>query len=240
MPFERVEPRRLEPVGVPGRSEPAFGGVDHDLRRAPARPDARAATGSLAQPNGAKICRRSATLDVAARSYAARPSAPALPARTRRRSRRAQPPRAHDEPPARPGAPALLGRRRARGAQAVRRHLRDAEVLHQPDLRAGRRRRRRRPQALRRARPYASSTSRSSRTTTRRKGYNRWMRAVGSPRASRGSFLVGRDGRVKAKFEGSVSARELRRGRGTPALQRCLRPEQESSAIVDELGGREP
>jgi hypothetical protein len=39
-------------------------------------------------------------------------------------------------------------------------------------------------------------------------GYNRWMRRWGL-RTEPWTFLVGRDGRIKAKFEGSVSAREL-------------------------------
>jgi hypothetical protein len=41
------------------------------------------------------------------------------------------------------------------------------------------------------------------------RGYNRWMRQWGL-QSEPWSFLVGRDGRIKAKFEGSVSARELR------------------------------
>jgi hypothetical protein len=40
------------------------------------------------------------------------------------------------------------------------------------------------------------------------KGYNRWMRQWGL-RSEPWTFLVGRDGRVKAKFEGSVSQAEL-------------------------------
>ena len=40
------------------------------------------------------------------------------------------------------------------------------------------------------------------------KGYNRWMRQWGL-RSEPWTFLVGRDGRVKAKFEGSVSESEL-------------------------------
>jgi hypothetical protein len=40
------------------------------------------------------------------------------------------------------------------------------------------------------------------------KGYNRWMRHWGL-HSEPWTFLVGRDGRVKAKFEGSVSAAEL-------------------------------
>jgi len=39
-------------------------------------------------------------------------------------------------------------------------------------------------------------------------GYNRWMRQWGL-QSEPWTFLVGRDGRVKAKFEGSVSDREL-------------------------------
>ena len=39
-------------------------------------------------------------------------------------------------------------------------------------------------------------------------GYNRWMRQWGL-RSEPWTFLVGRDGRIKAKFEGSVSVREL-------------------------------
>jgi len=39
-------------------------------------------------------------------------------------------------------------------------------------------------------------------------GYNRWMRQWGL-QSEPWTFLVGRDGRIKGKFEGSVSAREL-------------------------------
>ena len=41
------------------------------------------------------------------------------------------------------------------------------------------------------------------------RGYNRWMREWGL-QSEPWVFLVGRDGRIKAKFEGSVSANELR------------------------------
>jgi hypothetical protein len=41
------------------------------------------------------------------------------------------------------------------------------------------------------------------------RGYNRWMREWGL-QSEPWVFLVGGDGRIKAKFEGSVSARELR------------------------------
>jgi hypothetical protein len=41
------------------------------------------------------------------------------------------------------------------------------------------------------------------------RGYNRWMRQWGL-QSEPWTFLVGRDGRIKAKFEGPVSVRELR------------------------------
>lgn len=41
------------------------------------------------------------------------------------------------------------------------------------------------------------------------RGYNRWMRGWGL-QSEPWVFLVGRDGRIKAKFEGSLSAKELR------------------------------
>ena len=41
------------------------------------------------------------------------------------------------------------------------------------------------------------------------RGYNRWMREWGL-QSEPWVFLVGRDGRIKAKFEGSLSASELR------------------------------
>ena len=40
------------------------------------------------------------------------------------------------------------------------------------------------------------------------KGYNRWMHEWRLP-TEPWTFLVGRDGRIKAKFEGSVSTGEL-------------------------------
>lgn len=49
-----------------------------------------------------------------------------------------------------------------------------------------------------------------------RKGENRWVREWHLP-SEPWTFLVGRDGRVKAKFEGSVSSREL-----TSAVRRLL------------------
>jgi hypothetical protein len=40
------------------------------------------------------------------------------------------------------------------------------------------------------------------------KGYNRWMRQWGLA-SEPWTFLVGRDGRIKAEFQGSVSEAEL-------------------------------
>jgi hypothetical protein len=50
-----------------------------------------------------------------------------------------------------------------------------------------------------------------------RKGYNRWMGEWGL-QTEPWTFLVGRDGRVEAKFEGSVSESEL-----AAAVRRLLR-----------------
>jgi hypothetical protein len=50
-----------------------------------------------------------------------------------------------------------------------------------------------------------------------RKGENRWVREWHLP-SEPWTFLVGRDGRIKAKFEGSISSRELE-----PAVRRLLR-----------------
>jgi hypothetical protein len=50
-----------------------------------------------------------------------------------------------------------------------------------------------------------------------RKGPNRWVRQWRLP-GEPWTFLVGRDGRIKAKFEGSVSTRELNN-----AIRRWLR-----------------
>jgi len=50
-----------------------------------------------------------------------------------------------------------------------------------------------------------------------RKGPNKWVREWRLP-GEPWTFLVGRDGRIKAKFEGSVSARELE-----DAIRRFLR-----------------
>ena len=52
------------------------------------------------------------------------------------------------------------------------------------------------------------------------KGYNRWMRQWGLP-TEPWTFLVGRDGRIKSEFEGSVSAARAHAGRARPL---ALRP----------------
>jgi hypothetical protein len=50
-----------------------------------------------------------------------------------------------------------------------------------------------------------------------RKGQNRWVREWHLP-SEPWTFFVGRDGRIKAKFEGSISSRELE-----SAIRRFLR-----------------
>ena len=105
-PFEHVT-ARLEPIGVPGRSGPAFGGVTR-IYVAHLKIPGPGRYWLVAQPVGAKI-----------------QALGALPQRRRWRPRAAlgdadAGDRAghtdHDEPPARPAAPALLGGRLAGGA----------------------------------------------------------------------------------------------------------------------------
>jgi hypothetical protein len=107
----------------------------------------------------------------------------------------------------RPRAAPHLDRRCARRARAVRRHLRDAQVLREPHLRAVvdvvdrvRKQYARTPVRFIHVEIYTDNNP--------SKGRNRWVREWHLP-GEPWTFLVGRDGRIKAKFEGSVSVREL-------------------------------
>ena len=84
---------------------------------------------------------------------------------------------------------------------AVRRDVRDAEVLLEPDLRAGRRRRRGGVATASRARTSASSTSRCSRTTTRRRASTAGCRS-GTCRPSRGRSSSAQTGRSQRASRG--------------------------------------
>ena len=76
---------------------------------------------------------------------------------------------ADDSHPARRIAPALFRCRLVAGERAVRRDVRDAQVLREQDVRAGRRRRGGGAATPRRRRASASSTWRCTRATTRRR-----------------------------------------------------------------------
>ena len=202
-PFERVT-AKLEPIGVPGRSEPAFGGVTR-IYVAHLRIPRPGRYWLVAQPVGAKM-QALGELDVAARSRsvavgakAPRSDTPTLATAPAARSRRA-------------------GRRTCRCCTT---RSRRSLAAHRPfvvtfatpkfctsrtcgpvvDV----------VEAVRRQ--FASRGIRFIHVEVYKdndptRGYNRWMRQWGLA-SEPWVFLVGRDGRVKAKFEGSVSAAEL-------------------------------
>ena len=135
---------RLEPVGVPGRStitapEPLF-----DLRHAPQRPDGPGTYWVLARTGGDPKVSGLGNIVVRKRSYAPAvgEQAPALAhadAGKQRTARLSQ--LSHVDAPRPAAVHDVGGSFRPRCAQAVRRRVRDSEVLHEPDVRAGRRRR---------------------------------------------------------------------------------------------------
>ena len=201
-PFERAI-AELEPIGPPGAGESAFGGVNsiYVVHLPIARPGRY---WLVAEPAGAKI-QALGELDVKARSdsvavgaKAPRSETPTL--RTRAVSElttRVPPDRAllrysiagsisaHKPFVVTFATPRFCTSRTCGPVvdvvEAVRRRFsRDLNFIH--------------VEVYRRNRPAL--------------GYNRWMRQWGL-RSEPRTFLVGRDGRVKAKFEGSVSVREL-------------------------------
>jgi hypothetical protein len=202
-PFERVT-ARLEPIGIPGRSAPAFGDVSR-IYVAHLRVPRPGRYWVVAEPTGAKI-QAIGALEVAARSLS-----PAVGAKA---------PRSATPTLATASAASLTTRRppdlgllrySVAGALATRRPF--VVTFATPKFCTSRtcgpvvdvvdavRRR------------FASSPVRFIHVEVFRdndpaKGYNRWMRQWGL-RSEPWTFLVGRNGRVKAKFEGSVSAAEL-------------------------------
>jgi hypothetical protein len=202
-PFARTT-APLEPIGIPGTSSPAFGGVTHmyvahfDIPR-PGR------YWLVAQPKGARI-QAVAVFDVRARS-----DVPAVGAEA-----------PHSATPTLAGEKATaLTTRRPADLTLLRYSIAGSLAAHRPfvvtfatpkfctsrtcgpvvDVMEVVRRR------------FASRGVRFLHVEVFRdndpsKGYNRWMRQwhlVSEP----WTFLVGRDGRVKARFEGSVSEAEL-------------------------------
>jgi hypothetical protein len=203
-PFQRAS-ARLEEIGPPGSREAAFGGVDriyvvHLKIRRPGR------YWLVAQPDGAKI-QALGELDVKARSDSVAVGAKA--------PRSATPTLASTH-----GAVSQLTTRVPPDRPLLRYSIAGSLAAHKPFVVT-----------------FATPRYCTSRTCgpvvdvveyVRRRlardlnfihvevyehnrpalGYNRWMRQWGL-RSEPWTFLVGRDGRVKAKFEGSVAAVEL-------------------------------
>lgn len=202
-PFEHVT-APLEPIGVPGVSEPAFGGVTR-IYVAHLHVPRPGRYWLVAAPSGARI-QAVGTLDVVARS-----SSPPIGALVPRSA----------TPTLATASPASLTTRRPPDLGLLRYSVAGALAEHRPfvvtfatpkfctsrtcgpvvDV----------VDAVRRQ--FASSPVRFIHVEVFQdndpaKGYNRWMKQWGL-RSEPWTFVVGRDGRVKAKFEGSVSASEL-------------------------------
>lgn len=202
-PIERTT-ARLEPIGIPGRSAPAFGGVTR-IYVAHLRIPRAGRYWLVAQPRGAPI-QGLGTLDVTARSStvavgakAPRSRTPTLASAPAARITTSRPP---DLPLLRYSiAGSLAARRPFVVTFATPKFCTSRTCGPVVDV----------VDAVRRQ--FASSPVRFIHVEVFKdnnpaKGYNRWMKQWGL-RSEPWTFLVGRDGRVKAKFEGSVSAAEL-------------------------------
>ena len=202
-PFERVS-ARLEPIGVPGRSGPAFGGVTR-IYVAHLKIPGPGRYWLVAQPVGAKIQALGA-LDVSARSRSVAVGAPAP---------RSETPTLATEPAARitTSRPPDLPLLRYSVAGSLAAHKPFVVTFATPKfctsrtcgpvvdvVEAARRR-----FAARGIRFIHVEVFQDNDPT---RGYNRWMQQWGLA-SEPWVFLVGRDGRVQAKFEGSVSEAEL-------------------------------
>jgi hypothetical protein len=202
-PFERVS-AKLEPIGVPGRSEAAFGGVTR-IYVAHLRIPRPGRYWLVAEPVGAKLQALGA-VDVSARSRSVAVGA---------RAPRSDTPTLATAPAAQitTSTPPDLPLLRYSVGQSLAAHVPFVVTFATPKFCTSRTCG---PvvdvvDAVRRQ--FAASGIRfihvevfQNNDPTR--GYNRWMRQWGL-RSEPWVFLVGRDGRVKAKFEGSVSQAEL-------------------------------
>jgi hypothetical protein len=202
-PFEQTT-ARLEPIGVPGRSQPAFGGVRrvYVARLRISRPGRY---WLVAVPTGARI-QAVGVLDVAARSESVALGAPAPRSAT---PTLATAPAARITTSRPPDLPLL----RFSVAASLRAHKPFVVTFATPKfctsrtcgpvvdvVEAARRRFERDGVRFIHVEVFAASDP--------ARGYNRWMREWGLT-TEPWTFLVGADGRVKAKFEGSVSVAEL-------------------------------
>lgn len=202
-PFARVT-AKLEPIGIPGHSEPAFGGVKriYVMRVRIPRPGRY---WLVAQPVGVKLQALGA-LDVSARSGSVAVGAPAPDSDT----------------PTLATAPATrITTSRPPDLPLLRYSVAESLAAHKPfvvtfatpkfctsrtcgpvvDVVEAARRR-----FVARGIRFIHVEVFKNNDPTR--GYNRWMLQWGL-RSEPWVFLVGREGRVKAKFEGSVSEAEL-------------------------------
>jgi len=195
---------RLEPIGIPGRSAPAFGGVTQ-LYVAHLRIPRAGRYWLVAQPRGAQI-QGLGTLDVTARSSSVAVGAKAP---------RSQNPTLATAPAARitTSRPPDLPLLRYSIAGSLAAHRPFVVTFATPKfctsrtcgpvvdvVDAVRRRYERRGVRFMHVEVFSDNDP--------NRGYNRWMREWGLA-SEPWVFLVGADGRVKAKFEGSVSEREL-------------------------------
>jgi hypothetical protein len=202
-PFERVS-AKLEPIGVPGRSEPAFGGVTK-IYVAHLRVPKPGRYWLVAQPNGAKLQALGA-LDVSARSRSVAVGA---------RAPRSDTPTLTTAPAAEitTSSPPDLPLLRYSVTESLAARKPFVVTFATPKFCTSRT-----------CGPVVDVVEAACRQFAARgirfmhvevfqdnnpsRGYNRWMREWGLA-SEPWVFLVGRDGRVKAKFEGSVSEAEL-------------------------------
>jgi hypothetical protein len=202
-PFEHVS-AKLEPIGVPGRSEPAFGGVRR-IYVAHLRIPRPGRYWLVAEPLGAKVQALGA-IDVAARSRSVAVGARAPRSDTPTLATAPASQITTSVPPDRP----LL---RYSVAQSLSAHAPFVVTFATPKFCTSRTCgpvvdvvEAVRTQFASRGIRFIHVEVFQGNDPTR--GYNRWMRQWGL-RSEPWVFLVGRDGRVKAKFEGSVSQAEL-------------------------------
>jgi hypothetical protein len=203
VPFDHAR-ARLEPIGVPGRSRPAFGGVTR-LYVAHLRVPRPGRYWLVAEPVGARI-QAVGILDVTARSSspevgaeAPRSATPTLATAPAQRITTSRPP---DLPLLRYSvAGSLAARRPFVVTFATPKFCTSRTCGPVVDVVEATRRR------------FAGDGIRFIHVEVFRdndptRGFNRWMREWGLA-SEPWTFVVGSDGRVKAKFEGSVSIAEL-------------------------------
>jgi len=202
-PFAR-ETAKLEPIGIPGRSPPAFGGVTR-IYVMHVRIPRSGRYWLVAEPNGAKT-QALGIIDVAARSRsvalgakAPRSDTPTLATAPASKITTSRPPDLlllHTSV-----AQALAAHRPFVVTFATPRFCTSRTCGPVVDVMEAVRR-----QFASRGIDFMHVEVYKDNDPT--KGYNRWMRQWGLL-SEPWVFLVGSDGRVKAKFEGSVSAAEL-------------------------------